>query len=420
MNEFDAHSLSNKNKALSGAQMSKEIEKKLDELKDGGVIIGYSVNEKFRHKGFGYNEQFLANYIIETVDHKRIVVRSSSSFRNDRAKIGFYDLDGILRLSNLTDNIIATIYLVSDSELNNKTFIELREKFKRREYYCPATHLFVLSEFIKFLENYYLEKATLLSGIQKELYFKDLKEAGSYFGREGNRLERELVERINEPLILKKIKKDALEPKIEKIIKTILSKHGIDREDLVKIKASNSIPLLRNGGNPKTDILITLITINDETILETISVKKTQKNKVSCHDYKADDFIRVLSCEGTKLEKYFKLFEKYPTYTEFEENLPDEFSTEDFSNLMETNAKVFSEWVLRGKHDELNLVDPDKQVSNFILISKDGKLMLKSYDKYIETLFGSSKKKFGVPFTWTYPSKQRGKRIQLKMPVIID
>ncbi|MFT6321217.1 MAG: hypothetical protein ACJAT4_002146 [Granulosicoccus sp.] len=41
-------------------------------------------------------------------------------------------------------------------------------------------------------------------------------------------------------------------------------------------------------------------------------------------------------------------------------------------------------------------------------------------EEYISMLNRSKKGKFGVPFSWTYPSKQEGKRIQLKLPIIIN
>lgn len=413
-----ALSESNKEKVLSGQKITSFIVSHLESLKNLGVIENFEKNVNFRHKAYNYDEQFLANFVIETFDKKRIIVRSSNSFRSDRAKIGFYDLDGILRLSNLSDDIISTIYLVSDEELNNDNFINLREKFRNKEYYCPATHLFTLSEFVEFLQTYYEEQTSIFEEIQEEHNFKTLKEAGSYYGVRGNKLEKDIVQEFNRKLYLKEYKTNNSSSRYNLIIDGILTKHNIKKEDLVKIHATNSIPLLKNGGNPKTDIFLQLTKIDRETISETISVKKTTKKRVSCHDYKAKDFIRVLDCKETKLATYFELFQKHPTYSNFEENLPNNFSLDEFSKLLKKKSKIMTNCCLKGAHDTENLIDSEKQISNFVFFSFKDEFYFYEYDKYIDFISKNTNLKFSVPFSWTYPSKQRGQRIQLKMPIV--
>jgi len=155
-----------------------------------------------------------------------------------------------------------------------------------------------------------------------------------------------------------------------------------------------------------------------DDIEETISIKNTNLNQVSCHDYRVKDFIRVLNCEKTRLAKYLKLFQKNPSYKALQEKLPDDFSINEFTELLKNKKDIFTEWVLKGEHDDDNLVSPKIQISNFLLISKRGKISFYSMREYILILNGSKKGKLGVPFSWTYPSKQRGKRIQLKLPII--
>ena len=109
-------------------------------------------------------------------------------------------------MSNLSEDIISTIYLVSDEELQNPNFVSLREKFKNKEYYCPATHLFTLSEFVEFLQTYYEEKSSLFDDIQTELNFDSLQEAGSYYGIQGNKLEKDISKLLNDKPFLKRYK----------------------------------------------------------------------------------------------------------------------------------------------------------------------------------------------------------------------
>ena len=413
-----ALSESNKSKVLSGQEITSFIVSQLSELQDQGIIQGYDKNVNFKHIAYNYEDQFLANFVIDTIDSKRIIVRSSNSFRSDRAKIGFYDLDGILRLSNLSDDIIATIYLVSDEELQNPNFVSLREKFKTKEYYCPATHLFTLSEFVEFLQTYYEEKSSLFDDIQTELNFDSLQEAGSYYGIQGNKLEKDICNLLNDKTFLKKYKENKESTNYDIILDKILKHHNLNKYNIIKINATNSIPLLKNGGNPKTDVYIEITKDDGEIISETISIKNTTKTRVSCHDYKAQDFVRVLNCGNTKLETYLTLFQDHPTYSDFESNLPQDYTVEEFSELMKNKARLMTEWSLKGEHDTDNLIDSEKQVSNFVLInSKDG-IHFFWYNDYIDYILKNSKLKFAIPFSWTYPSKQRGKRIQLKMPIL--
>jgi len=272
-----------------------------------------------------------------------------------------------------------------------------------------------MSEFIKFLEEY---QSNIL--IEREATEELKKEKGSFYGKRGNKFEKEIVGLLSDfanlrKLKLKKLAKDSL---FNIVISKILSEKNILLEDIISISATNSIPLLASGGNPKTDIALKIMISSGDDIEETISIKNTNLNQVSCHDYRVKDFIRVLNCEKTRLAKYLKLFQKNPSYKALQEKLPDDFSINEFTELLKNKKDIFTEWVLKGEHDDDNLVSPKIQISNFLLISKRGKISFYSMREYILILNGSKKGKLGVPFSWTYPSKQRGKRIQLKLPII--
>lgn len=413
---------SNKQKNLNGKEMHAFVKKKLDSLKKRGSIVDYEENVNFKHHKFDYEDQFLANFVIKTFDQKRIIVRSSKSFRGDRVKIGFYDIDGILRLSNLADDIVASIYLVSDEELENKNFISLRKKIKNEVYYCPASHLLALNEFIEFLDNYENDTTNLFTELEEGNKVPKVKNAlgqtsksGSYYGVKGNSLEREISAELNSKEFLKTYKEGA-KGKFSFIIDYLLKKHDINLNDLIRIDSSNTIPLLNSGGNPKSDIYIKLYLKTEEFFLETISIKSTTQNSVSCHDYKASDFIRVLTA-GEKLAFYIKHFQKTHSYKRFIDELPTGLKEEEFIELMKPKALILTEWALRGLHDKKNLNKPELQVSNFLLINKNNKFLFYDYDLYIKELFKVKKLNYSVPFSWTYPSKKAGQRIQLKMPI---
>jgi len=423
-----AKNVDNQNKVNAGLKNSKIIEIQLEQLKSEGVIKDYKIDINFGHKEFKYKKQFLANFLIETIDDKFIVIRRSTSFRHDRAKIGFYDFDGILNHSSFSKEIIATIYLVPDLELENNDFVNAREKIKSKDYYSPATHLLTLSEFISFLEEYkydVLQKENEYEEEDEKLKQITLQmspiEKGSFFGKKGNSYELELVELFSNYKNLVDLKNNSkdLNPVFKLVINKILSDNSILPQDVIKIESTNTVPLLFNGGNPKTDIILTIDTLQSNTLRETISIKSTTKDRVSCHDYSSKDFIRVLNC-NERLGNYLNLFQQEPALKSFNQFLTDDFSEQEFTKLLNEKRDVFFKWVLTGESDNLNLTVPELQISRYLLLNKNDEVAFYSMEDYISVITSSkTKKTFGTPFGWTYPSKQRGKRIQLKVPVIM-
>ena len=245
------------------------------------------------------------------------------------------------------------------------------------------------------------------------------KESGSFYGKRGNELERTLVQLFNNEKSLSELKKGKLKEGniFTLILERLLTDNNISLKNITTIFATNTIPQLKNRGHAKTDIYITITTKSEKQITETISIKNSTKSKVSCHDYPAKDFIRVLKCESTRLADYLNLFQQFPSYRGFESNLKVGYSTEEFVKLLSKKSKIFTEWALTGKHDSHNLTDPQIQISKYLLLVGNEKIAFYLIDEYIEIISERDKNKFGVPFSWTYPSKQRGKRIQLKLPI---
>ena len=75
-------------------------------------------------------------------------------------------------------------------------------------------------------------------------------------------------------------------------------------------------------------------------------------------------------------------------------------------------------WVLGGYGGE---GDPVKQNAGYILVydSNNGNESIKRVEEYYKHLVDSGVSgAFGTPFGWTYPSKRKGKDIQLKLKLI--
>ncbi len=408
------NSESNRLKSLAGKELQNFLISKFKLLVENEIIKKVESNKNFNHKNFPYKKQYLANFIIETNDNKFIVINSSNSFRHDRMKNQAYDLDGIKNNAEISDKIIASILLYPDSELENESLIKFRDNVNNKKAFSPASHILVLNELITFIENH--TNSVLNKKTSQDEKTKD----GRYYAIRGNELEKEIVIELNNTEKLKKFRGgiDFESPFYFVIMNKLCTSNEIQHSEITKILATNTVLKLRSGGNAKTDIIIKITTL-DKEIIETISVKNTTKSWVSCHDYKSIDFIRVLGIEGTKLAEYFDLYQAQGSNKHFLDHMLPGDSLSEFESLLTNYKTLLIEWALMGKHDEENLIAPEQQISKYILINKPEGIIFIDYLSYIE-IISSTNHLYGLPFSWTYPSKQRGKRIQLKMPIIIQ
>lgn len=414
----------NRLKQAAGQQAFDELRTRFQQLQDEGIILSFKEKENFSHRGYSYQKQYLASFILKTIDDKYVVINSSSSYRHDRMKLQAYDILGISENASISKDIIASILLYPDSEIEKSSLNHFRKLVEEKKAYSPSTHIFVLSELLVFLENHKsaveLQRDEISAEIGVEVAEAVIKN-GSYYGLRGNAFELEIVDELNNTVYFDNyLDKGFSGSKVfDLIVDLLVFDLNIDKNKLISIFATNTVVKLKSGGNSKTDIILELETRGDK-YLETISVKSTTQKSVTCHDYKAVDFTRVLGVEDTKLEYYFNLYQEAGSNSVFLSKMSDEDSPEEFKNLLGPYAHKLSEWALKGDHDFDNLINPIDQVSRYLLIRKNSFIHFESYDKYIEKIFSSSiKLVYGVPFQWTYPSKMRGNRIQLKMPVLI-
>jgi hypothetical protein len=402
-------------KSKSGWNFKTDVNNILNQLLDNETIKSFEAQKNLSHKGFSYDKQYLMNYVIKTVNDKFIIVCGTRSFRSDRVKSSYYDIIGFIENWEYSHDIIASIIVVDDAEKNESHFKSERDRITNKVSFCPATHLFTLSEFESFLSEFY---ASVESEKLETTEIRD----GSYYGKSGNDFERSIVSLLNDKREFEKFYHD--ENDVKELFKLIVDKLLLDwnkkKFQLELIEATNTITLLKNGGSPKSDVKVLFHFEGGELLTTTLSLKLTTKNNVSCHDYPFERFVKVMNCAGTIYEEYFKVFQIEHSHERFVEKLGKEAQS-DFAQFLEKNLLKFCEWVLTGKHDNENLSVQEEQIPKYILIQKNGKYHFASMDDYIERLILFSKtKKFPlvVPFRWTYPSGSGGKRIQLKVPII--
>lgn len=419
-------SKANSKKTQSGIKNKLKVKRILLSLKEKGVILDLHEKVNFSYKGYDYRNQFLIDYVVKTYDEKYIIIRTSHSFRQDRAKIAFYDFLGAQLFSEFSGDIVASIFLFPDSVLDSKNFINNRNKFLKKEFYSPATHWLTISEFIDYLENYEEEtKVEILNSLSDENLELDSHNRkgnkGSYYGRSGFKFERYIAEILNDPVNLKKYKTGNREcNEYALILDKVLIDYNVDKKDLININATDTVLKLNNLGSPKTDVHAVFYTTVRKNIVVNINIKNTTVKSVSCHDYRAKDFCRVVAPNDLDFCKAVNIFQRAGSWGNFKELVRDDEKYKKYINVIKSYMPKIARWAISGAGDIENLGCKEKQVANYLLTRnpKTNNCSFITVEEYLKKLDDMPKNRPGAPFQWTYPSGQRQKRIQLKMPVL--
>lgn len=441
-------SKSNRQKAKAGKENFFEIKKVLKELEQKKIIKSFKEDVKASHKDFSYKSQFKADFLITTLDGKYILIRTSTSYRSDRVKTYLYDFLGFSLYSKFSENIVASILVFPNKELGNSAFINHREQVFQKRFFSPATHWLVKSEFLDYIRNYKDELIDIIeeSKQQEESVFaiseeissyesdknliifdetikKEKGKEGSYYGRVGFMLEKYLIDNLNDPVNLlsyKEGKKRCVE--FDLIVDVVLGVNNLKKEEVIYIQATDSITRLKKLGLPKTDINARFNLLNREELIVNISVKNTAEKPVSCHDYQAEDFCRVVNPSDEDFCYAVNAFQQAGSWKVFRQLMPNEGDFEYYTSVLRDNMVPLIKWVITGEGDHENITDEETQIANYIFIRRREINKNEFYyaDDYIDKLlrYMEENKSPGSPFSWTYPSKNRGKRIQLKMPVL--
>jgi len=420
----NSHSKSNQARVETGQDLMEGIRLKLEDLKADNVITDYKQEFNVPEKGFSYQSAYLANFLIEVDGGKFIVVRTTTSFRQDRLKMHFYDLRGINENSEFSEDIIASIYLLPNNAINNSGFNSFRQRMFDGEQYVPFTHCLVWDEFLDFLFTFSNSKQSYVEILEET--FEDFDpsyslpdnptetELGSFYSMRGTEFVRDIVRQLNSKEWLPEYRVGhSTNNPFEGIVDNLRDIHNLDKKEMLSLHASDTIKVLRSGGNAKTDFYIELTTTTNKTIVETYSVKTTSKPTVTCHEYPAERFVDIFNCSGSRLEEYLYKFQELGSFDFKEAEL------EEFTNLISPNIRTLTEWAVSGKHDLDNLIDPSTQIANHILINNRTKIMIDKSSVYIDRLLhlDNSRKILSTPFSWTRSSNNRP-TIQLKMPIL--
>lgn len=390
----------NQIKHESGKQAKILVSEMLNNLKnelrinietEDGYTTGYPNQEK----------QFKMDFLIQFNDfgNEQWLIKSTNSIRER-----IYGTEFFAQNIRIIEDKVKNIYVVvpdsiSSSEMKNK--LNYSTKINGTTYTSFLTDVLTVNE----LRQKIVEKAaqSIPQGLRANIL--------------GNDAETSIVNLLND-LKNKELWNDyqstqqIIKSSTYNIYKEILEKFDLQEgfDKILKVTATNDIPLLSNRGKPKTDVSVTIKT-NTTEFIRNISIKNTHEKTVTVHEGSVSALISALKLsESDPLSQSLMDFEKVGS----KKNLIVEHP--DADKILEENLKLFNRELIEFFIFGLNspLVNNKIQIADLIIFTN--KFAVWNRDDYIKHYIEeySEKGQFGTPFKWTYPSKKRGQKIQIK------
>lgn len=390
----------NKIKNESGKQAKILVSEMLTNLKNElGINIdteeGYSVGYPNQER------QFKMDFLVEfnDFDNEKWLIKSTNSIRER-----IYGAEFFAQNIRLIDEKVTNIYVVvpdsiSSAEMKNKSNYSV--KINRTTYTSFLTDVLTVNE----LRQKIVEKAAqnIAQGLRANLL--------------GNDAETSIVNLLND-LKNRALWNDyqnaqqTIKSSTYNIYKEIIEKLNLQEgfDKILEVTATDAIPLLSNRGKPKTDVSV-IIKTDTKELIRSISIKNTREKTVTVHEGSVLDLISALKLsESDPLSQALMDFEKVGS----KKNLIAEHPNSD--KILEENLKLYNRELIEFFIFGLNspLVNDKIQIADLIIFTN--KFAIWNRDEYINHYIEeyNEKGQFGTPFKWTYPSKKRGKKIQIK------
>ena len=427
----------NADKREHGDLARKELQRILSDCLEKKIILHYMSNFRIGRAGYSNDSQFLAPFLVSFPNGERWILYTTTSMRSDRIKGQQWDAENI---KQIVPSITKAVLCFPDGvELRDiKNFSALAERYKKKADYSAIDDILsyrqllfaiqsVNNKMVRFksvkANQSYIEKVVSNAEdrrmVLEPLNIKEnLSEKGRLLDAYGRAFERIVANSMSSERNLMKWKGKA---KTETgrdydVFKIIVEHLKLVPDDVKSISATSDhmdIGSLPSGGYPKTDIIITAHYNDGSYNNYTVSCKRSDRDIVTVHQYTADAFSRTLNPEDEELRKLLYDFQIAGSRS----GLGEEKSLLLERALAPYRTKLFL-WVMGGIDGEGN---PDTQWAEHILIlnGRTNKLKMHSvYEYYNYLIKAGANGMFGTPFSWTYPSKQRGKYIQLKCKIV--
>lgn len=391
--------LSNADKHEHGAKLHNSLEQILEYHQKHGYIQSFKKNYYTGKAGYSDTKQFYAPILVTLNDNTCWAVFSTTSFRSDRIngkQWNAYNLKGI----NPAIKKAFLVYPDAITTSEKKNFISHRNQYTRHEEYSAIDDILSQEELSNLIES------TALAG----------QNAGHNKAVQGNNFEQRVVSILTYEENLTKWKTGAatLVGLHYDIFLSVMECFGLDSNRVQAITATADkkvIGRLPSGGNPKTDVIVTVYFVNDTYMTFTISCKRTNSKSVSVHQYTADAFADVLDEKNIELRQLLNAFQKVGNLRDFGKD-----NGLRLAKLLAPFHKALAFWALGGFGGEGTKL----QCASYILTYDDQTSTAAIYTiegYYNKLLDAGTTGNFGTLFAWTFPSKQRGKYIQLKCKI---
>lgn len=423
----------NSNKVKSGRNTKAELISLLEDFDKRFDTVNLQKNVKFGAKDKD-QDQFSIDAILEFTDQskEKWLIKTSSSYRSDRIKGNEFDIEHIKLIVKSPNIELKSFFVVPDTE-NNSSF----EKYKKNvENHRIVTYF---DKVLKFREFRHL----ILDRCSKYL------SQGTRSNVLGNDAEKEISDAFNN---LNNINiwnqtgnNQVIKSKDFSIVQALMNKYYPDKklksmvaydndsdgnyylDDLKTVKGPNN----ENLGKPKTDVLIKLTFTDDTTAQINLSVKhpKLKSKKVTAHEGSIEVLMDDLAAslpsysifnDSKKFDQLYKALKNFQDAGSAKNMNPeDKLFLAD--NLSDINSWLIDYFLFGTNNRRFN----NNQVANTMAIinPQNGDLLYLTQEEERQLLLDycqlqkSTSSSFGTPFSWTYPSKKRGKKIQIKSPL---
>ena len=385
----------NINKSLHGSKGIEALDNFVNALQDMVYIKILKKNYRISDPDFVVS-QFKFQYLIEFKDKEQWILQHTTTIR-DRINCQQWHSENIKRLNpNVKKAYVVIPDKMEEKELHKA--LNYQDKIASRTIYSALDGVFPLGTVYSMAEQ---KAAALLPD-------------GTAHAKLGLGFEAKLAGILNDKQNFEKWKYNTtistgyLYPLYLDIMEIL----GLNKGDVIALNATSDIPKLPSGGSPKTDVRLSVETVKGMKNY-TFSCKRSNSSWVSVHEYTADAFVKVLNPDDMHLKELLHEFQKAGGARAMGAEKAGEFE-----ECIKKYSDVLSRWVIGGIGGE---GEEDIQWAGYIItFNENGNIYsIHTTEGYIEECKRQDVKgQFGTLFKWTYPSKGKGKRIQLKGKIL--
>lgn len=234
----------------------------------------------------------------------------------------------------------------------------------------------------------------------------------------GDAIEDYCVSILNSTEILNKYKNNIIDTNNtdEFIFYHTISKFHLDNNKIIKILATRNIEHRFTGGNPKTDIIIEIHSVDSNIITIPISIKSSTVSKLAMAEFDVDTIVREVGITENELKTLLLKHQVDCSAKNFTLQQKERLCT-----LLRPYAKKFVRWVLSGSPIETeDLRYPVLMIKFALTKSNDIKnINVCTIDEYVDSVMldknhNIKKGGFGTGLSWTYATGSKGRKIQFK------